>query len=179
MNNYYYWQNWIQQMMQQMEQQKQMIDQLQKKIEEMNSNEKPTTVIERIEYHFDQLKIETLEGTLQIGLTPNGSDISELGELYANQGTPPQDPVLHSLQDYMTKDIPPWMNQYVRDHDVPISDEHKQHMIADVRKQLPQRIEFYKNQDPEIDETTLLHQIQTEIRQSMAQYFENYKGDGE
>lgn len=165
-------------MMQQMEQQRLLIEQLQKKIEEMQSNDKPTTVIERIEYHFDQLKIETLEGTLQIGLTPNGADVSELGELYANQGGPPQDSVLHSLQEYMTTDIPMWMDKYVRDHDIAISDDHKQHMITDVRKQLPQRIEFYKNQDPEIDETNLLHQIQTEIRQSMAQYFDSYQGDG-
>lgn len=178
MNNYYSWQSYIQQMMQQMEQQRLLIEQLQRKIEEMQSNDKPTTVIERIEYHFDQLKIETLEGTLQIGLTPNGADVSELGELYANQGVPPQDPVLHSLQEYMTTDIPMWMDKYVRDHDIKINDDHKQHMIADVRKQLPQRIEFYKNQDPDIDETNLLHQIQTEIRQSMAQYFDSYQGDG-
>lgn len=41
-------------------------EQLNELLEEKNSNK-----IERIEYHFDQLKIETLEGTLNIGLTPN------------------------------------------------------------------------------------------------------------
>lgn len=34
--------------------------------------QQPRTTIERIEYKFDQLKVETLEGTLNIGITPNG-----------------------------------------------------------------------------------------------------------
>lgn len=33
--------------------------------------DKPTTNIERIDYQFDQLKIERLEGTLNIGLNPS------------------------------------------------------------------------------------------------------------
>lgn len=164
-------------MMQQIEQQQQLIDQLQKKLDEIQMNQQPKTVIEKIEYHFDQLKIETLEGTLQIGLTPNGSDLSDVGDLYSQQGAINQDPILHSLHAFMTNDIPSWMNQYIRDHDLKVSNEHQQHIVADVRKQLPQRIEFYKNQEPEIDSTQLLHQIQTEIRTSIAQYLDTFQGD--
>ena len=41
----------------------------------MNSlKEAPSTKIDRIEYKFDQLKIETLEGTLNIGLNPLSPD---------------------------------------------------------------------------------------------------------
>ncbi|REJ08417.1 spore germination protein GerPC [Halobacillus trueperi] len=185
MNQYQSWQSWIQQMMNQMEQQQKMINQLQKKIEELQSVEHPPrTVIEKIEYKFDQLKIETLEGTLQIGLTPNGSDMSDIGDLYNNQNQNKQipqtdDQALHFLQEYMTSDVPGWMNQYVRDHDIEVSDKHKERMIADIRKQLPQRLEFYRNENPEAPPETLFHQIQTEIQHSIAQYFETFEGDGE
>ena len=40
--------------------------------------EKPPVNIERIDYHFDQLKIERLEGTLNIGLNP--SDLQNMDE---------------------------------------------------------------------------------------------------
>lgn len=173
-------------MMNQMEQQQKMIDQLQKKIEQLQSVEHPPkTVIEKIEYHFDQLKIETLEGTLQIGLTPNGTDLSDIGDLYSNpanqvnQLPKTDDQALHFLQQYMTSDVPDWMNQYVRDHDIQVSENHKERMMTDIRKQLPHRLEHYRDQNPEAPPETLFHQIQTEIQHSIAQYFETFEGDGD
>lgn len=41
---------------------------LEARLQELESQ--PRTTIERIEYKFDQLKVETLEGTLNIGLAP-------------------------------------------------------------------------------------------------------------
>ena len=57
-------------------QQDKVLRDLQKKIqtiEETVSEIKKTTFcqIERMEYKFDQLKVETLEGTLNIGLNPS------------------------------------------------------------------------------------------------------------
>ncbi|TGB05258.1 spore germination protein GerPC [Halobacillus salinus] len=173
--NYYSWQSYIQQMMNQIEQQQKLIQKLQKQIDELSSNEKPQTVIERIEYHFDQLKIETLEGTLQIGLTPNGSELTELGDLYSKQAQPK--PMLHSLNEFMTNDIPPWMNQYMRDHEISINEEHQEKILADVKRQLPERVQIYQEQNPNADETALLNQIKMEIQRSMAAYFETLKGE--
>ncbi len=174
-------------MMNQLQQQQKTIDQLQKKIKDLQSVEQPPkTVIEKIEYHFDQLKIETLEGTLQIGLTPNGSELSDISDLYSKQQNTPNtqlpktdDQALHFLQEYMTSDIPGWMNQYVRDHDIQVSENHKERMIADIRKQLPQRMEYYRGQKPEAPPEEIFHQIQTEIQHSIAQYFETFEGDGD
>ncbi len=176
MNNYQSWQMWVQQVMQYMQKQQELIDQLTRKVDQLQSNEKPQTVIEKIEYHFDQLKIETLEGTLQIGLTPNGSDYSDLGELYS-KGNHPQEPIQHTLHQYMTGDIPQWMERYVQDHDISISEAHKAQIIADVRNQLPQRLEYYQSQYADLDDTALLHRIQEEVRHSLAQYLDSYEGD--
>ncbi|CAM4235065.1 spore germination protein GerPC [Paenibacillus tarimensis] len=38
---------------------------------------KPFYTVERLEYHFDQLKIQQLEGTLNIGMTPPGTELSK------------------------------------------------------------------------------------------------------
>ena len=46
--------------------------------------DKPSVTVERLEYKFDQLKVETLEGTLNIGLNP--SDLNNIDDLSV---TPP------------------------------------------------------------------------------------------
>ncbi|MCA0983852.1 spore germination protein GerPC [Halobacillus yeomjeoni] len=176
MNSYNPWNEWMQQMFRQVEQQQRLIEELQNKIEHLQANVQPKTVIEKIEYHFDQLKIETLEGTLQIGLTPNGSDLSDVGDLYT-QKTNTEDPILHTLHTFMTEDIPHWMAQYIRDHDLNVSEQHQQQIVADVQKQLSQRVEYYKNQDTKMDAMAVVHQIQTEIRSSIAQYLDTFQGD--
>ncbi|MCA1022539.1 spore gernimation protein GerPC [Halobacillus litoralis] len=185
MNPYYSWQAWVDQMMKQMEQQQKMIDQLQKKIDQLQSTEPPAkTVIEKIEYHFDQLKIETLEGTLQIGLTPGGGDLSDISDLYTGQNQHAQLPetdeqALHFLHEYMVSDIPGWMNQYCRDHERNVSDEHQERMIADIRKQLPQRLEYYRGENPGSPPEKIYHQVKAEIQHSIAQYLDNLEGDGQ
>lgn len=126
------------------------------------------------------MKIETLEGTLQIGLTPNGSDLSDIGDLYSNpqhQALQSDEQVLHALQNYMASDVPPWMDQYICDHNVPIREDHKERMITDIKKQLPRRLESYRSHNPQLPAETIYHQIKTEIQESMAQYFQTLEGD--
>ena len=47
------------------------IFQLNKEIQELK--QKPAIHVDKMEYKFDQLKVETLEGTLNIGLNPSDS----------------------------------------------------------------------------------------------------------
>ncbi|MDZ5470273.1 spore germination protein GerPC [Bacillus sp. 31A1R] len=46
--------------------------------------ERPPVRIERMEYKFDQLKVENLEGTLNIGLNP--SDLQDIDDFSINNG---------------------------------------------------------------------------------------------
>ncbi len=50
---------------------------LEKSITELQN--RPPVQVERMEYKFDQLKVETLEGTLNIGLNP--SDLQNIEDL--------------------------------------------------------------------------------------------------
>ena len=56
-------------------QQDKVLRDLQKKIQTIEETvsdlkKRPSVKVERMEYKFDQLKVETLEGTLNIGLNP-------------------------------------------------------------------------------------------------------------
>ncbi len=69
---------------------------IQKLQEEMKQlKEKPSIQVDKIEYKFDQLKVETLEGTLNIGLNP--SDLANI-EDFAVQNQSLKTPFLLKLK---------------------------------------------------------------------------------
>ena len=75
---------YIQQLYDYMKRQHQEIAQLQTSMAQLSEEikklkEKPSITVERLEYKFDQLKVETLEGTLNIGLNP--SDLNNIDDL--------------------------------------------------------------------------------------------------
>lgn len=76
MNNCITWQQWAQQVSAYIEMQKQRIDKLEQTVTKLQTdlnalkNQKGIH-IDKIEYKFDQLKVEKLDGTLTIGINPS------------------------------------------------------------------------------------------------------------
>ncbi|MCP3032018.1 spore germination protein GerPC [Halobacillus sp. A1] len=169
MDNYYSWNAWMQQMMEQMKEQQKIIDQLTQKIEKLQSSDQRKTVIEKIEYHFDQLKIETLEGTLQIGLSPQGIAESEIEDLYKGQTND------QHLNNLMTSHVPKHIDEYVRIHNLPLSSEHREKIISDINKQLPERFQQYQRQHPDLNVHDIVDRLSEEVQSSVVQYLNNYK----
>ncbi|MBJ6364272.1 spore germination protein GerPC [Paenibacillus sp. GCM10012307] len=71
------WYNWAQDTQKQLQQLQQQVTQLQQQYQSLQNQikqtaDKPTYNIERLEYHFDQLKVQRLDGTLNIGMAPPG-----------------------------------------------------------------------------------------------------------
>ncbi len=176
MNNYYQsWNHWISQVMQQIQEQQKTIERLTQQVEHLQSQQHPKTVIEKIEYHFDQLKIETLEGTLQIGLTPNGTDGNILEDLYTPDTQKTEtDPYLHEL---MQDGVPQYIDNYVNEYGLHLGDKHREHMIADINKQLPERFTFHQNQHPDLEPSAIVQKLHQEVRHSVAQYFTSKEGE--
>ncbi|MUT66716.1 spore germination protein GerPC [Paenibacillus sp. NEAU-GSW1] len=119
---------------------------------------KPTYNIENLQYHFDQLKVEKLEGTLNIGMTPPGDnslhdDIEQLAVPNVNAYpkadssiTPPDAPfaeVRAKLDRYLEADAPQKLMQYEKEVGLPLDPYHRRMIINDIRKQLPTRIQYY------------------------------------
>ncbi|WP_101843446.1 spore germination protein GerPC [Halobacillus sp. Marseille-P3879] len=172
MNNYYSWDQWIQQMMEQMQQQQRLIEELTQKLEHLQSREQTKTVIEKIEYHFDQLKIETLEGTLQIGLTPTGSGEGNIEDLYTGQTDEPY------LDELMGHAVPQAIDDYVVNHKLDLPNDHRDHMIKDINQQLPERFKEHKRKEPNLTNEEITQRVAEEIQRSVTQYLEQYKSGG-
>lgn len=90
------YQYYIQQLLETMQRQEQRIQRLEETVAQLGNEleelkSKPSINVEKIEYKFDQLKVETLEGTLNIGLNPSdlqGIDNMEINPSGANTKTP-------------------------------------------------------------------------------------------
>ncbi|MCY9661954.1 spore germination protein GerPC [Paenibacillus chondroitinus] len=79
MHNSITWQQWAQQLSAYIEMQKQRIDKLEETVTKLQSDLDALKVekrfhIDKIEYNFDQLKVEKLDGTLTIGISPSSLD---------------------------------------------------------------------------------------------------------
>ncbi|CAH1206323.1 putative spore germination protein GerPC [Paenibacillus allorhizoplanae] len=79
MNNAITWQQWAQQITTCLEMQKQRIDKLEQTVNKLQADlkamkDEKRIHIDKIEYNFDQLKVEKLDGTLTIGISPSAID---------------------------------------------------------------------------------------------------------
>ncbi|MEC0225979.1 spore germination protein GerPC [Paenibacillus alba] len=79
MHNSITWQQWAQQLSAYIEMQKQRIDKLEETVAKLQTDltamkDQKRFHIDKIEYNFDQLKVEKLDGTLTIGISPSALD---------------------------------------------------------------------------------------------------------
>jgi spore germination protein PC len=124
---------------------------LQKMKEDMKQlNEKQSIHIDKIEYKFDQLKVETLEGTLNIGLNP--SELSGIEDFAVqNQSlTTPISPkhqmqrsmkIEEAIYRYLETDLPLVVEAAQKELNVQPNGEYLSFIKQDIIKQLPSRIE--------------------------------------
>src|SRR5690606_3295464 len=132
------------------EQQNQRISQLEKilmniqsEINEMKNT--PKTHIDRIEYKFDQLKVETLEGTLNIGVNPvNGQETVNFAPSENNMNIPDiRHPYKNFIQEihyeldaYLNNESTPYIHIMLKQKMTSLPDEHVQFILDDIRKQI-------------------------------------------
>ncbi|WP_174730719.1 spore germination protein GerPC [Mesobacillus harenae] len=115
-----------------------------------------TVRVDRIEYKFDQLKVETLEGTLNIGLNP--SDLQGIEDFSVDNQqikTPfsPQDQfertveVERELDQYMQEKLPSIFKMAQEKLEIKVDDSYLDFIRQDITKQLPERINLYLKED--------------------------------
>ncbi len=151
------WSAWIQRLYQserQLQQMAEQLNQLQKQLDEIKN--KPPL---HIEYHFDQLKVNRLEGTLNVGLSPQGIQGIESFEAPdpaswnvtsdQQEGT---DPPIRSLQNemiaYMNDNSANMLIAMERQYGVALAEEHRSRVLEDVKKQLNERVHYYARTAP-------------------------------
>ncbi|MGE6630915.1 spore germination protein GerPC [Bacillus sp. NPDC077027] len=126
--------------------------------------DKPTTNIERIDYKFDQLKIERLEGTLNIGLNP--SDPNSVQNFEVSQTAPGVGMMQQEIADqfldqtrqlvdaFLNDEAPELLEELEQRYEGSLDDSNKHHIIEDIRKQIDSRIKYYAAQLPKNEDMT-------------------------
>jgi spore germination protein PC len=119
---------------------------------------KPTIQVEKIEYKFDQLKVETLEGTLNIGLNPTDLQAIEDFAVDGNQAVAHPFSQANQFQSTMRMEESILQNidsevlniiqQYNQENQVTIEESYVNFIKDDIRKQIPNRIQYQLHQIP-------------------------------
>lgn len=147
MNDYLHAQN------QQMESMKKLIEQLNQEMNEWREKQVPTVI--KNEYKFDLLKVEKLEGTMNIGLNPKGNDAA-IGEFSVPSSTvsgPTESAgssafkrVQNEIYRYMEQDAHQVLKRIEEDYGHSLDPAYRSFILEDIKKQIDQRILHYLGQ---------------------------------
>ncbi|MFP7295743.1 spore germination protein GerPC [Neobacillus niacini] len=161
-----------------------------------NLKEKPSIRVDKIEYKFDQLKVETLEGTLNIGLNP--SDLQNIEDFAVqNQSVnTPIDPkkqmqrsmkIEETIYQYLETDLPGLFKETQSQLNVSLDDSYLEFIKQDILKQLPARIDYHLQNTTSLEregahnpEETIIELLKQEISKGILIFInhlpENVKG---
>lgn len=172
-------------------QQDKVLRDLQKKIQTIEETvsdlkKRPSVKVERMEYKFDQLKVETLEGTLNIGLNPSDLQAIEDFSVPGNNGTiHPKErmsmftEIESSINEYLGSNLQSIMGDTSEPLEFPVDDTYRDFILEDIKKQLSTRIEHYLNQ-PLRDGSTgeqqkewIIEQLKKEIQHGILTFLQN------
>ncbi|WP_066187016.1 spore germination protein GerPC [Gracilibacillus timonensis] len=167
--------HYITQLQQQVQQLYQYSHSLENRIQQLESNKQAKTSIEKLEYHFDQLKIERLDGTLHIGMTPEDLQSSEDLSLNPSQGQTPFPSVHQTLVEDADNELPGYVHSLEQQYNYPLEDDFRQTLIQDVKQQLPNRIAYYQqaNVPPTDLPQHILEHVKKEWQQGLKNWFSN------
>lgn len=147
---------YLQQLSNFVQQQQQEINKLQASVFQLSADvqrlkDQPSVTVERLEYKFDQLKVETLEGTLNIGLNP--SDLSNIEDLAVPTQTETNTPnvnsnvikneLLNRLTQYVDQHIDTTINDIKTKTGIQLEPGYNDLIKEDIRKQIPIRTDHY------------------------------------
>jgi spore germination protein PC len=162
----------------------------------MTIKETPKINVERIEYKFDQLKVESLDGTLNIGLNPsNLKDTIE--DLAVEQNvnvksikdlTPYKERITKEIQAYIQTELPTLIQDNEMQFQRSLDPSYYEMVQQDLLNQMPQRIDFYLENIPHVESkqseeewerkiiSKIKKDIQTALFSFMSQMPENMEG---
>jgi spore germination protein PC len=166
---------YLQQLHQYIRHQDQRIQQLNESLENIRSEidqikKQPLTNIEKIEYKFDQLKVEQLDGTLNIGLNPTNPE--QIDNFEVQQKGMNVNGVQQQLQEQLLQQCNEEINQFLntdcvsfieqaeKQYDLRLDEPHRRHIIEDIRKQMDSRIQYYIHGQPLTEHDSLLDKKQ-------------------
>jgi spore germination protein PC len=168
-----------QQLIQHMNWQSQKLLQLEQSLQnifhEIESLKKePSSKVDKIEYNFDQLKIEKLEGTLNIGISPSpGKSIEDLSidgqtlnqrTAEINQESNFFRQIQTKINHYLDTEVPEELQNLSKQYNLVLDYEKHTFIIEDLRKQIDERIRYYNS------EAAITEKVKKDIIGGLNQY---------
>jgi len=134
-----------------------LVAELKKELDELKK--KPAISVDKIEYKFDQLKVESLAGTLNIGLNPSdlqGIESFEVpnGTGPNNGGVDPKNQFRHTMEieDEIYQHLETNLPQLIQNAETRVNrklgDDYTDFVKEDIKKQIPSRVQHYLQQSP-------------------------------
>ncbi|MCL6604737.1 MAG: spore germination protein GerPC [Paenibacillus sp.] len=168
-----------------------MVRELQSDVDSLKNNKAAT--IGPINYHFEQLKIEKLEGTLNIGITPSeGNNLEEVmvnGQPIGSQDedrTALYEKIRPLVVEYLQKEAPERLLEMASGSNLSINETYIQMVMQDLQRQMDGRIYDYLGQLPvaqqrrQNDEeicVTIVEQIKVDIDMTIRRHVDlEYEG---
>lgn len=147
-------------------------------------NQKQFTV-DKIEYRFDLLKVENLNGTLVIGVTPDGAksieEMAKNGYSVVHGSKDKQSELYNStsntMEQFLNNEVPGKIDSMSKQYQLNVDHAYRQRMTSDLKKQLHDRIQHYMNQvDKDKDLSTakqfILEHVKRDIQIAIEQHLE-------
>lgn len=145
---------YFQQLYEQVQHQQKQLEYLKTSLDKLNTEliqlkEKPSIVVEKLDYKFDQLKVETLEGTLNIGLNP--SDLEGIEDM----SLPPKrhsdhmqlkEQLLKRVNQYLDENVDSVVEETEKKLNKKLDIQYRNLIKEDIQKQLPARVDHYIQQ---------------------------------
>ncbi|MGF7047420.1 spore germination protein PC [Paenibacillus sp. DS2015] len=155
---------YVQQFLNELKVQSEKIQQLEKTLQELQSDvdslkNNKSANIGPINYHFEQLKIEKLEGTLNIGITPNKEN--NLEELMVNgqqMGTKDTrktalfERIRPQVVNYIQVEVPEQFYRQAKERNLIVNTQYVHMVTQDLQQQMDGRINEYLAQLPTVQE---------------------------
>lgn len=129
--------------------------QLTEQIEELK--QRPSSSIGKVEYKFDQLKVENLNGTLNIGLNPFTSSGEMIEDFDVATETLKVNPetqinpdfyqdIIQEMHRYLDEEAYSRILYFEQEERAPLDDMYRQMMIDDIKQQMEHRLPYYLSQ---------------------------------
>ncbi|MGE7865773.1 spore germination protein GerPC [Bacillus paramycoides] len=166
--------------------------------EELNElKNRPSSSIGKVEYKFDQLKVENLNGTLNIGLNPfakKGQQIEDFEvdteTLKVNPETEPNPDfyqgILQEMHRYLDEEAYNRILHFEHEERTPLDEMYRQMMIDDIKKQMEHRLPYYLSQvqsyegistDPEYLREVIIQAMKQDIDKAFLSFIQHIPGN--
>ncbi|GAA4846481.1 spore germination protein GerPC [Paenibacillus vulneris] len=180
LNDYIQYQN------EQIKQLNDKMDGLMKEISDMKKKPSSEPSMVRNEYKFDLLKVERLEGTLNIGINPNAKDSdSSIDEYSVGQSvstpssddtgsSPDYEGVQSQVDDYFSSDAYRALEYYEQMYQNPLDEPYRKFIIEDVKKQIDKRIQYYMaKMGPDRNHNAIFEEVKRDIERTFEAFIKN------